>query len=65
MYAGYIVSQLGFLLVYFSAQNLLVYAAAWTAQYLRTVEEEKILRRDPDYQSYATKVRFRLIPGIA
>ena len=65
MYAGYIVSQLGFLLVYFSPLNLLVYAAAWTAQYLRTVEEEKILRRDPDYQRYATKVRFRLIPGIA
>jgi protein-S-isoprenylcysteine O-methyltransferase Ste14 len=65
MYAGYIVSQLGFLLVYFSPRNIAIYAVAWTALWLRTVEEEKFLRRDPDYQRYAAQVRFRLIPGLA
>lgn len=65
MYAGYIINQLGFLLVFFSLRNVLIYAVAWTAFWLRTVEEEKFLCRDPDYRSYATRVRFRLIPGLA
>lgn len=65
MYAGYIISQLGFLLVFFSPHNVAVYAIAWTAFWLRTVEEEKFLRRDPEYQRYASRVRYRLIPGLA
>lgn len=65
MYAGYIINQLGFLLFFFSLQNVIIYAVAWTALWLRTVEEEKFLRRDPAYQRYAQQVRFRLIPGLA
>lgn len=65
MYAGYMLNQLGFLLVFFSVQNAAIYAAVWTALWLRAVEEEKFLRGDPDYRAYAAKVRFRLIPGLA
>jgi len=65
MYAGYILNHLGFLLVYFSAWNAAIYAVAWTAFWLRAVEEEKFLRRDPEYRRYADKVRYRLIPGVA
>ena len=65
MYAGYMINQLGFLLVFFSLHNALIYAIAWTTLWLRTVEEEKFLRRDPEYQRYAMKVRYRLIPGLA
>lgn len=65
MYLGYILNQLGFLLMFFSPWNLAVYAVTWTAQYLRTIEEEKFLRRDPLYRDYAERVRFRLVPGIA
>ncbi|QGN53620.1 isoprenylcysteine carboxylmethyltransferase family protein [Novosphingobium sp. Gsoil 351] len=65
MYLGYILNQVGFLMLYFSPWNIAVYAVAWTAQYLRTVEEEKFLRRDPIYREYAERVRFRLVPGIA
>ena len=65
MYAGYMINQLGFLLVFFSLHKALIYAIAWTTLWLRTVEEEKFLRRDPEYQLYAMKVRYRLIPGLA
>lgn len=65
MYAGYMINQLGFLLVFFSLHNVLIYAIAWTTLWLRTVEEEKFLLRDPAYRHYATQVRFRLIPGLA
>jgi protein-S-isoprenylcysteine O-methyltransferase Ste14 len=65
MYAGYMLNQLGFLLMYFSWPNVAIYAAAWTAFWLRAVEEEKFLRADPEYVRYADKVRYRLIPGVA
>jgi protein-S-isoprenylcysteine O-methyltransferase Ste14 len=65
MYAGYMLNQLGFLLMYFSWPNVAIYAAAWTAFWLRAVEEEKFLRTDPEYRRYAEKVRYRLVPGIA
>ena len=65
MYAGYMINQLGFLLVFFSLWNVMIYALAWTAFWLRTGEEEKFLRRDPAYRRYAEQVRFRLIPGLA
>lgn len=65
MYAGYMLNHIGFLLAYFSALNLAIYAIAWTALWLRTVEEEKFLNQDPEYREYAKRVRFKLIPGIA
>ena len=65
MYLGYILSHLGFLLVFFSAANVAIYTVAWVCFWLRAKEEEKILLRDPEYQAYASKVRFRLVPGIA
>lgn len=65
MYLGYMLSHLGFLLVFFSAANVAIYAVAWTCFWLRAKEEEKILLRDPEYQRYASKVRFRLVPGLA
>ena len=65
MYLGYMINQLGFLLVFFSPFNAAIYALVWTAFLMRTVEEEKFLRRDPAYCEYADRVKYRLIPGIA
>lgn len=65
MYLGYMLSHLGFVLVFFSVANVAIYAVAWTCLWLRAKEEEKILLRDPEYQAYASKVRFRLVPGLA
>jgi protein-S-isoprenylcysteine O-methyltransferase Ste14 len=64
MYFGYIVSQLGFLLLYFGPWNIAVYAVSWTALWLRAVEEEKFLSADPAYREYSSQVRARLVPGL-
>ncbi len=64
MYLGYMVSHVGYLLTYFSAWNVAIYAIVWTALYLRTVEEEKFLRMDEAYREYADRVRYKLIPGV-
>lgn len=65
MYLGYMLSHLGFISMYFSIPNLAIYTLVWSCFWLRAVEEEKILLRDPAYQAYAIKVRFRLVPGLA
>jgi len=64
MYLGYMISHVGYLLVYFSLWNIVVYALVWTALYLRTIEEEKFLRQDEAYRDYAESVRYKLIPGL-
>jgi protein-S-isoprenylcysteine O-methyltransferase Ste14 len=64
MYFGYIINQLGFLLLYFGPWNIAVYAVSWTALWLRAVEEEKFLSADPAYREYSSKVRARLVPGL-
>lgn len=64
MYTGYVVNHIGFLLIYFSAWNLAIYALTWTLFWLRAKEEEKFLCQDPDYVAYTGKVRSRIIPGL-
>lgn len=64
MYLGYMTTQLGFLLSAFSLELLALYAAAWTFQILRVIEEEKLLMLDPQYQEFARAVRYRLIPAV-
>lgn len=65
MYLGYMLNHVGFLLMFLSVWNIAIYALTWTMFYLRAIEEEKFLRRDPRYCDYADKVRYRLLPGIA
>lgn len=64
MYAGYIVSQIGFLLIAPSWRNLAIYLGVWTLLVARIFVEERMLFEDPEYRSFAQKVRFRLIPGL-
>ena len=64
MYLGYFVTELGFLLSNFSVSIMLIYAAAWCAQVLRVLEEERVLQRDPTYAAYSITVSFRVIPGV-
>lgn len=64
MYTGYLLTHVGFLLLYFSAWNLCIYALAWTLLYLRAIEEEKFLLQDPEYAAYASRVKARMIPGL-
>lgn len=64
MYAGYTVVHIGFLLAFPSLWNLMVYAAALLVQIARLLREEQLLRTAHSYQEYASRVRYRLLPGV-
>ncbi|WP_114226381.1 MULTISPECIES: methyltransferase family protein [Sphingomonas] len=64
MYMGYAITHVGFIMVYPSLVNALMYLFTWTFQLLRIREEEKWLMQDPAYAEYAAHVRYRLIPGV-
>jgi len=64
IYLGYLVADIGFLLVNFGLQNLLVYAGQFVLQGVRIEREEKLLSDDPEYRSYRDRVRFRVLPGL-
>ena len=64
MYAGYLVTHVGFLVGFPSMQNTALYAAAFAVQVGRLLREEAILKEDPVYRNYAARVRYRLIPGL-
>ncbi len=64
MYLGYFLTQLGFLLTNLTIGNAIKYALAWSMQLLRIREEEKFLLTDESYRELASRVRFRLLPGV-
>lgn len=64
IYAGYLFTHIGILLVMPSLINLTIYVIGWWAQILRIDAEEKLLSLDPDYREYLQQTRYRLIPGI-
>ena len=64
MYAGYTLTHIGFLLAMPSALNALFYATELTMQIMRIFREERVLRKDLDYRTFAARVRYRLLPGI-
>lgn len=64
MYAGYVLTQIGFLMCNPSFWNIGVYAIAWMVQLLRIGAEERVLGEDAAYRDYAGAVPFRLVPGI-
>lgn len=64
IYAGYLFTHIGILLVMPSLVNLAIYAIGWWAQILRIDAEEKLLGQDPNYRDYMTRTRWRLVPGI-
>ncbi|AOY91454.1 isoprenylcysteine carboxyl methyltransferase [Cupriavidus sp. USMAA2-4] len=64
IYLGYFISYIGFLLVNFGLQNLLVYAVQLGLLAVRAVREERLLSADPAYRAYQDKVRYRVVPGL-
>ncbi len=64
MYAGYFLTQIGFLLTNPSLWNALVYAIAVGLQISRILAEERLLNYDPSYRAFTAAVRYRLAPGI-
>ncbi|NTZ07325.1 methyltransferase family protein [Burkholderia metallica] len=64
IYAGYLLSEIGFLLSNFSTRNALTIGVWMLLQIGRIRMEERVLSEDADYRAYKTKVRYRLIPGV-
>jgi protein-S-isoprenylcysteine O-methyltransferase Ste14 len=64
MYAGYILSHVGFLIARPAALNFALYLVVWILLILRIRAEERILFCDPSYQDLAKRVPHRLVPGI-
>lgn len=64
IYAGYLITHIGALMLLPSLWNLALYALAWWVQILRLLAEERLLSLDLEYQNYRQRVRYRLIPGI-
>ncbi len=64
IYLGYFVSHIGILLSFFSIWNLVIYCILYLFQILRMIEEEKLLKADPDYQAYMAKTPYRFIPFV-
>ena len=64
MYAGYTLTHIGFLLGFPSLQNSLLYLAVFLIEIVRIFREELILKTDPLYSAYASRVRYRLLPGV-
>ncbi|MEO6152026.1 MAG: methyltransferase [Croceibacterium sp.] len=64
MYAGYLASHIGLIMVMPSFLNAAIYAIAWWAQILRLLAEERLLSEDPAYRAFMQTTRYRLIPGL-
>jgi protein-S-isoprenylcysteine O-methyltransferase Ste14 len=64
LYGSYAIGYLGFLLGNPTLLNIALIAVTFACQYLRAVAEERVLARDPAYQEYMRKVRYRFIPLI-
>jgi protein-S-isoprenylcysteine O-methyltransferase Ste14 len=64
MYAGYMVSHIGYLMYAPTVRNMFVYAAVWGLLVGRIFAEERMLIQDDAYRDYTQKVRYRLAPFI-
>ena len=64
IYLGYLVTHIPFLAAHPSVWNLVVIVTADAALIVRMLYEEETLSRDPQYKSYRTTVRWRLVPGV-
>lgn len=64
IYAAYLMSQIGFLLLNPTLWNLSLYLVSLGLQVMRILAEDELLARDPAYAAFRAKVRFRLLPGV-
>jgi protein-S-isoprenylcysteine O-methyltransferase Ste14 len=64
MYAGYILTQIGFLLSGPALWNVALYLVVWGMLVMRIRAEERILAKDLAYAQLSIQVRYRLIPLV-
>lgn len=64
IYASYLISYTGYLLVNANALNVIVYVLWLPCMLGRIFREEAHLSEDASYRSYMQRIRYRLIPGV-
>ena len=64
MYAGYTLTQIGFLLSGPALWNFVIYGLTLFIACRRIIAEERVLGEDDAYKSLVEKVRYRLLPGV-
>jgi protein-S-isoprenylcysteine O-methyltransferase Ste14 len=64
MYLGYFVSQIGILLAGPTIQNIFVIGMCWVLMMMRIIAEERVLLRDDVYRDFASRTRYRIVPGV-
>ncbi len=64
IYAGYLLTHVGFLAAHATVWNLSLMAAADLALLVRAIQEERTLALDPSYVAYERRVRWRVLPGV-
>jgi protein-S-isoprenylcysteine O-methyltransferase Ste14 len=64
MYVGYTIVHIGFLMAFPSLWNATLYSTELLIQLARLLREERLLKQDPGYREYASRVPYRVLPKI-
>lgn len=64
IYAGYLITHLGFIAAHATPWNIALLVAADAALMVRAIQEERTLALDPFYVAYQQRVRWRVMPGV-
>jgi protein-S-isoprenylcysteine O-methyltransferase Ste14 len=64
IYVGWFVLTLGLAVIYPKPSSFLLILATLPFMMWRIMQEEDLLRLDPEYRAYCEKVRYRLIPWV-
>ena len=64
MYLSYVIQDIGYNLHEWSVGSLLLVAVGWASLVYRIRAEERVLSGSAEWDRYAARARFRLLPGI-
>lgn len=64
IYAGYLLTHVGFIAAHPTAWNVAVIVIADSALVVRALLEERVLTRDEQYRAYCLRVGWHLVPGV-
>jgi steroid 5-alpha reductase family enzyme len=64
IYIGYLLTHGAFLLSHVDTWNMCMLVTSDAMLLVRAVYEERTLVRDPEYVSYCSRVRWRMVPGV-
>jgi len=64
LYLAYVLQDIGYNLQEWSIGTLILVAVGWASMIYRIYAEERLLSHDGNWADYASRVRYRLLPGL-